>query len=351
MSVSQPPITWKPINGANYWHGTGIHPKAAVVCHTAQGTLGGEDTWVLNPAAQASANFMVGRDGAIHGYIDPDGSDSPYANGKMQREDAAVDALYAASGYRNPNDWTVSIEHDDQGHPGLALTAAQLDASAHLAAYYMERYGIPLDDNHVLGHYEFDNVDRAGCPGWTAAQWQQWEAAVAAYLTEAPAPDPTAQMRQDMYSARTQLAPIPGLLAAVSKRVTDAYQDILYPATGAGIMHPGDAGTTTLTPPVPANLPDESESQGGIVLSRGVHISGAPPHNLLNILSGINVPPQVVGFARGIVSAAGVAAIEAAINSTGMLHLSPDQAVWLPLIVLGLRTFEGMLDGGKRQAA
>ncbi len=187
MTVLKPAWTYIGTGGVNIWAGRRQQP-IAIVCHIMAGTLAACDSWFSNPAAQASANFGVGKDGTIHCYVDPQGRDAPYANGVLAKPDAAVQALLAQTGGTNPNYWSVSLEHE--GQSGDTVPTAQLDASAHLAAWLIETFGIANDEAHLLGHYEFDAVNRSGCPGWSTVQWQEWEAAVNDYLGATPVPTP-----------------------------------------------------------------------------------------------------------------------------------------------------------------
>jgi hypothetical protein len=229
MSVTKPPITWIGTAGNNIWAGRG-QTKLAWVNHIAEGTIAAVDSWFSNPAAQASTNFCVGKNGMIHCYVDPEGPDAPYANGIINQPAATVTALLSQTGNANPNYWTVSVEHE--GHSGEALTPAQLDASAHLAAYYLERLGIPNDEGHLLGHYEFDAVTRAACPGWSRAQWVAWEAAVTGYLTPQPAPQPVPG--PDIEAALARLKALQASNEADHSSIVKAIEDLTVPAGGAG---------------------------------------------------------------------------------------------------------------------
>lgn len=172
----------------------GMGKPQAVVCHIMQGTLSGCDSWFNDPRAQASANFGVGKSGEIHCYVDPDSGDWSWANGYLANPDAAVQTLVAANNNADPNTWTIAIEHE--GYSGTPLTAAQLMASAQLAAYLCDRYGIPVDEDHILGHFEFDLVTRKGCPGWDRAGWVAYMSAVAAVTPSQPQPNVVEAMRQ-----------------------------------------------------------------------------------------------------------------------------------------------------------
>lgn len=64
----------------------------------------------------------------------------------------------------------------------------------------------------------------------------------------------------------------------------------------------------------------------------------------MNVLNGINVPPRLVSWARGLLAAAVIAAIEGAIKFATDNSLSGNWDVYLPLIVLVLRAAEGEID-------
>jgi hypothetical protein len=62
----------------------------------------------------------------------------------------------------NPNRWTIGIEHE--GFDGT-LTEPQYQASLWLHKQLIAKFGIPIDDNHIVGHYRIDSVNRPNCPG------------------------------------------------------------------------------------------------------------------------------------------------------------------------------------------
>lgn len=211
MSVTKPAWTFVGTAGNNIWKGA-RQPAVAIVLHVMQGTLAACDGWFQNPAAQASSNFGIGKDGTIHCYVDPQGADAPYANGIVNGPDAAVQALLKAQNNVNPNWWSVSIEHEGTsafnevtatGTP-FVLTAAQLAASTQLCAWLCDTFQIPADEDHILGHYEFDSATRAGCPGFDRNGWVVYENAVKALLQPQPSPtppDPCAALEQQLAEA------------------------------------------------------------------------------------------------------------------------------------------------------
>lgn len=64
----------------------------------------------------------------------------------------------------------------------------------------------------------------------------------------------------------------------------------------------------------------------------------------MKVLKGIDISPRYVGYARALVIAIVIAAIEAAIHFFTNTDLGGDWAVAVPVIVLILRSIEGEID-------
>src|SRR5258708_6741269 len=95
--VAQPGIAYHgPV--PNLWVGQGQQPKLAIVAHVMAGTIEGADSWFKNPAAKASANYGVAKDGRIWCWVDPAGPDAPFANGLVQNPDPTVQRLIDRAG-------------------------------------------------------------------------------------------------------------------------------------------------------------------------------------------------------------------------------------------------------------
>lgn len=63
---------------------------------------------------------------------------------------------------------------------------------------------------------------------------------------------------------------------------------------------------------------------------------------MLNLLRGLNAPAWLVGFVRGAVETAVVAAIGAVILYVSDSEFSSE--MWAVMLILGLRTLEGLAD-------
>ena len=174
-----------------------------LVQHRAQGSLAACDSWFNNPAAQASTNYAIGDgtdqfpDGTIHCYVDPDGPNSPYANGVVDKPDAVIQAIMARTGNVNLNWISESIEY--AGLSGTPLTVAQMASGIWLSAWRLSARGLAVDRNHVVGHYEIDSVNRIDCPELTAAEWSTLMEGIAAMVNPAPG-DPCAEERAALAS-------------------------------------------------------------------------------------------------------------------------------------------------------
>ena len=154
-----PFATW--IGSPNYGYPQGTHGQnhpVAIVDHVMAGTLPGCDEWFSHTPPWSSAHFGIGKGGAIHQYVDTD--DGPYANGALNKPSTA--GLEIAE-FGNPNVLTVSIEHE--GWPGEEWPDAMYQASLRLKRWLVSN--VTTGMWRLLGHCDFDSVDRRNCPGPT----------------------------------------------------------------------------------------------------------------------------------------------------------------------------------------
>lgn len=176
-------IEWYPSN--NYSpgrrkYGTQTESILAIVDHITAGAYPGCRDWLCNPEAKASAHYIVTRTGKIIQLVRE--ADTAWHGGIVNQPSWA---LYEQMGF-NPNRWTIGIEHEEyagDGEPGL--TEVQYQASLWLHRQLTAKYSMPIDTEHIVGHYRIDSVDRPNCPGpnfpWDrlfrdltgAADWKQ----------------------------------------------------------------------------------------------------------------------------------------------------------------------------------
>lgn len=127
-----------------------------IVIHVTEGNADAVRSWFKDPDAKVSAHYMVTKVGGIDQFVDED--DTAWANGRVDHPTAELVLERAGS---NPNDWTISIEHEGSGHE--ELTPEQRKASIDLIADIHKRRDIPIDRRHVIGHHEIYSLK--SCPG------------------------------------------------------------------------------------------------------------------------------------------------------------------------------------------
>jgi len=146
-------IEW--VGSPNFWAGRKGKKIKAIVNHITAGLMPGTLSWMQNPDAQASANYLVTRDGRILQLVKNE--DTAWANGVVNKPSWS---LYDGT---NPNRYTISIEHE--GLDGDSLTGEQYQATLWLHRQLIDKYNLPVDNDHIIGHYRIDSVNRPHCPG------------------------------------------------------------------------------------------------------------------------------------------------------------------------------------------
>ena len=139
----------------NYGKGRNGKKIIAIVNHITAGTFPGCLSWMRNPQAKASAHYLVTRQGKIYQMVRDE--DTSWHAGAVNKPSWP---LYDGS---NPNRYTIGIEHE--ALPGERLTEMQYQATLWLHRRLIEKYGIPADRDHIIGHYQIDSVNRPNDPG------------------------------------------------------------------------------------------------------------------------------------------------------------------------------------------
>lgn len=159
----------------NHWTGRRGQRVGAIVLHISD-VEGSPVGWFHDARSEVSSNYVVERDGTIVRVVAE--ADAAWANGWAQalglerylpNLSNPVIAGWWWAGV-NPNLATISIEM--QGRPGQAFPYSQWRSLVWLVADVARRHGLPLDREHVIGHYEIDSVTRSRCPSLTAGQWR-----------------------------------------------------------------------------------------------------------------------------------------------------------------------------------
>lgn len=139
---------------SNFWVGRKGYRPEAVVIHIMDGTLSGTDSWFANPTSQVSAHYGIGKNGEIHQYVQE--NDSAWHAGRV---DAPLWKLIRPN--VNPNLYTIGIEHE--GRPNDIWTQSMKESSVNLIREICQRWQIPIDRDHVIGHFEIFSK-KPNCP-------------------------------------------------------------------------------------------------------------------------------------------------------------------------------------------
>ncbi|WP_443076077.1 N-acetylmuramoyl-L-alanine amidase [Streptomyces sp. NBC_01716] len=134
-----------------------------VIIHVVQGSYRTALKVFKDPAHQAATHYVVRKDGHV---------------AQMIRE---LDVAYQA-GNRSYNERGVGIEHEGFVDRPEDFTDAMYASSARLTAGICERYGIPVDRKHIIGHVEVPGTDHTDPgPHW---DWDRYMKLVRAARAE-----------------------------------------------------------------------------------------------------------------------------------------------------------------------
>lgn len=138
----------------------GNYKPELVVIHIMDGSLAGTDSWFQKGSAAAgrpvSAHYGIGKNGEIHQYVDE--KNAAWHAGNVQKPSFK---LYKQG--VNPNAYTIGIEHEGMPLKDDVWPAAMKQSSAELLADICKRNNIPLDRDHVIGHYQV-YAGKPNCP-------------------------------------------------------------------------------------------------------------------------------------------------------------------------------------------
>ncbi len=143
----------------NFKVGRSGYKPEIIVLHIMAGSLAGTDSWFANPISQVSANYGIGFTGEIHQYVKEE--DTAWAQGRV----LAPSAKLLKPGI-NPNLYCLSIEHE--GYDLSIVQEAQISASVELIKEIAARWSIPIDRDHIIGHYEIF-LGKPNCPATNKA--------------------------------------------------------------------------------------------------------------------------------------------------------------------------------------
>ena len=164
-----------------------------IVIHVTDGAPGLERCVArfCKPETKASPHFVIGRGGEVVQLVRLDRA-AWHASG-WNRESVGIEHIARTPG--ELKGWAKLSQEtrrklvecdedaDTEIDPGLAVTEAQIAASAALVRWLCQRLGLPCDREHVRGHYE--------CPGTTHEDCGLDEAAGGIWPWARFLPDPT----------------------------------------------------------------------------------------------------------------------------------------------------------------
>ena len=132
-----------------------------IVLHTTVGSFRSAAHWFEDPESGVSAHHLVGLDGRVSSFVAEE--DAAQHAGRVH-EPTGVMARRATAAGESPNLGSIGIELVDDGDPfDVIRTDAQYASAARVVARAAERWGIPVDADHVVGHREV--TSDKGCPG------------------------------------------------------------------------------------------------------------------------------------------------------------------------------------------
>lgn len=159
----------------NYGYDGRLPYWRAVTWHISEGSLDATLAWLRNPVSLASAHIVIGRNGEIYNLVPL--KEPAWANGIVNNPDRKNPIVQqTVDAGVNPNLRTYSIEcvgHSSYGRGG-SLTVPQALALQRVTAYLCWRAHLTCDRTHVLGHYQWDSVNRPNCPGFAEWEYGLW---------------------------------------------------------------------------------------------------------------------------------------------------------------------------------
>lgn len=150
-SADYGPALWSAASTSNYTGGRSGASITHIVIHTMQGSYAGSISWFRNPSSSASAHYMIrSSDGEVTQMV--------------RHTDTA---WHGGNWYYNTH--SIGIEHEGfVADPGRWYTDAMYRSSARLVRALCDRYNIPIDRSHIIGHYQIPRSG-SGAPCATTA--------------------------------------------------------------------------------------------------------------------------------------------------------------------------------------
>lgn len=205
-ATDYPPATSYPAHPGNYTEANrpASDPINKIVIHVTQEYFWDTIDIFQDPGSNVSAHYLVrSSDGAVAQTV---------------REE---DIAYHAANYAY-NATSIGIEHEGFVNDPSYFTDAMYRSSAQLAAYLVEKYEIPINRNHIVGHSEVPGATHTDPgPYW---DWDRYLSLIRQHVDghiEVFAQGSAGQLRTQRYAARSgwQDATLGGSLASAPSSI------------------------------------------------------------------------------------------------------------------------------------
>ena len=145
----------------------GQHKPLFICWHIADGTYNGTISWETNPSSKVSSHFVLGKNGEVTQMVELDRA--AWTQGDIKKPSLPYAKQHPEL---NPNLYCVSIEcegfwKDTKGKLTDKALESAVELTKHIVAEVKRIYGveIPIDREHIIGHYQINSVTRSHCPG------------------------------------------------------------------------------------------------------------------------------------------------------------------------------------------
>ncbi|MEU9480596.1 N-acetylmuramoyl-L-alanine amidase [Streptomyces sp. NPDC048191] len=150
-AVDYPPAEWQPASGSNYTASDrpGDYFIDRVIIHVTQETYADALAIFANPQKKVSPHYLVRS-----------------ADGHVAQCVHEADIAWHAGNW-DYNTRSIGIEHEGWVDRPAYFTNALYEQSAQLTAAICDKYGIPKDREHIIGHYQVPGTDHTDPgPNW-----------------------------------------------------------------------------------------------------------------------------------------------------------------------------------------
>lgn len=154
-------ITWRGAASTNFSKGRKLgsvtQRPEAIVIHVMDGSFVGTRAWfgAARNKGQSSTHYGISLTGEIDQYVKEE--DTAYHAGNVH----PFPPKWKGFNGSNPNATTIGIEHE--GKADTIWPQAMYEASAELIRDICDRWNIPIDRDHIIGHKEIYSLK--ACPG------------------------------------------------------------------------------------------------------------------------------------------------------------------------------------------